>query len=75
MECAERLRLLIEYDRAIVDAFLAADALLTLRGDVALADYRVLLHTQERSDVRIGKARSAYEQHVIKHGCTLEDPT
>ena len=71
MKCKERMRLLIEYEKAIVDAFLASFS--KGAGDAALAAHGQLLGVQERSEKNISKTHFAYEQHIIEHGCTFQN--
>jgi hypothetical protein len=69
-ECDNRATLLAEYHTAIVGSSVASNAFSQVAHHGALADYHMLLRLQEEAEVRIVKTRSAYEQHVAKHGCT-----
>lgn len=73
MDCRKRDGLLKEYPRALLDASMAASALTSLAGTSALCDYSVLLSEQERTETKASKARLAYEQHIIKHGCAISE--
>jgi hypothetical protein len=68
MECKERLRLLGEYDAAIVAAALAQASL----SDAGQSGYRAIRLAQNMAEVRLAHARKAYESHIIEHGCTSE---
>jgi hypothetical protein len=64
--------LLIEYERAVIDDSAATLAKLKVARTATLPDRQILLGTQEEAKARISKARSAYDQHIIQHGCALD---
>ena len=70
LECKDRLRLLGEYDAAIVAAAIAQASLSA--ADATEPDYRVIRLAQNTAAVRLNNARIAYERHIIELGCTLE---
>ena len=70
LECKDRLRLLGEYDAAIVAASLAQASLSAT--NATEPDYRIIRLAQNTAAVRLNNARTAYERHIIEHGCTLE---
>jgi hypothetical protein len=67
--CGERNRLVTEYELAVLDDSAATNAILKVVVTATLADRQILSDTQEEAEGRISKARSAYEQHIIEHGC------
>jgi hypothetical protein len=69
MECQERLRLLVLYENAVADASLARNAFAKVAGNAALTEHRQLLHVQRATEMEINKSRSAFEEHILKHGC------
>ena len=70
MLCNERGRLLNEYNDARMDASAASRAISRVAGTTAIANYIALLRKLEAAETRKSKARLAYEQHLVKHGCS-----
>ena len=72
-DCKDRVRLKREYSDAIVAASMATGALSRVAGTSPLSHYTVLLREQERTEKNASAAQRAYEQHILAHGCLLEN--
>ena len=69
VECKKRDRLSNNYERALVEASMAKVTLSRVAGEATLADQADVLRELSRAEARTNKAHSAYEQHIIEHGC------
>ena len=67
--CAERNRLLQEYNNALLNAASATVALARVAGSAALVAYPPLLRAKEAAEASGNEMRLAHDQHVIEHGC------
>jgi hypothetical protein len=69
MACDEKLRLLAEYNSAVVDASTAARTLAELAGRSTGDDFKFLNEEKQRANLRLKKARETYQHHTLKHEC------
>ncbi len=69
MDCEEKLRLLKEYDHAVVDASKSEQKLNEMAKVIAGDEFKIMLEEKTRADGRLRRARSAYELHVTRHRC------
>jgi hypothetical protein len=67
--CAEKTRLLLEYNRATEQYSALLNELHTRMGTVSQAEYQQLRGATEQARMHSEYARLALEDHVSKHGC------
>jgi hypothetical protein len=70
LDCAEREKLLLEYERATLEAWDASVALAKVAGTTALSNYRLLLEELTRAEAAASNARAVFDRHIIEHRCT-----
>jgi hypothetical protein len=70
LPCAEKTRLLAEYNRAVSEW---SETVNGLRDQVAWDSFSVLLRKVDEARAKTQRAKSAYNMHVAEHGCVADD--